>query len=150
MALRHYSLARRTDFYVRIVVDRAATLRITMMVASSIPQRGHEISRQMSGRQLIFHQVEHDIVQQCGDNFVALVEIHAHSLRLIAQKRRIQQKQLADGGFVPSMDRGEQSRGRRIPRRCERGPVVSAPGSVVAPLHRILPSFAVNVFARLP
>src|SRR5437899_7307551 len=92
--------------------------------------------------------MKHDIVEHRGDKFVSLAGPDAHSTRLIPEQRSIQEKQLSNRSLVAAMDGRQQSRRRRITRGGE-GFVVFTPRSVVALIHRILPSSVVIASASL-
>src|SRR6185503_9280215 len=112
-----------------------------MAITQPISKRSDEIAAQMPRREPVFHQVHHDVVEECGDDFVALTDVDPQSPSLIPEQRRIKQEELSDRGFISTVDGGEQSRGRRITGGGEL--VVFTPRSLVAPLHEILPSSVV-------
>src|SRR5437868_12921637 len=94
------------------------------------------------------HQVEHDVVEQRGDEFVLLIGADAHAASLISEQRSVKEEELPDRSFVSAMDGGEQPRGRRITRGGDDF-VVFTPRSVVAVVHRIPASSLVVASASL-
>ena len=61
-----------------------------MPVARAIAQRGDEVARQVARHELMFDQMQDHVVEQCRDEFIALIRRNAHSSRLVPEKRSIE------------------------------------------------------------
>src|SRR2546423_770816 len=91
--------------------------------------------------------MQHDVVEKCCDKFVSLVGADAHAASLIPEQRSVEEEELSDRWLFSTMDGSEQARRRRITRGGD--DFVFTPRSVVALLHRILPSSLVIASASL-
>ena len=94
----------------------------------------------------MFHQMQHDVVEKCRDEFVSVIRPDTHSASLISEQRSVEKEELSDRGFLSAMDGSEQARRRRITRGGESF-IVFTSRSVLALLHRILPSPSLVVIA---
>src|SRR5438045_8870706 len=93
----------------------------------------------MPGRDPVFHQMQHNVVEQRRDKLVPFIGADAHSARLIPEQRSVEQEQLSDRSRIAAKHSGEQSPRRRITHGGDRF-LVFAPRSVVDLIHLILPS----------
>src|SRR3954470_21736662 len=146
MAFSHDPLAPCARVAVCAFTNRRAAMQIAVPVARAVSDCGDQVSRQMTGRDLIFHQMEDDVVEQGRHQLVALTRIDTHPTGLVSEQWSIEEEQLTNGFLLPAMDGGQQSRRRRITRG---GKLFTlTPRNVVALLHWI-PASSV-VVASIP
>jgi hypothetical protein len=70
----------------------------------------------MPGHDLSLHQVQCDVVQECGHDFILVSGVDAHAARLIPQQRGVEKEEFPEGDFIAVMDAGHEARGCGKPR----------------------------------